>query len=153
MARVAVGGTFSPLHRGHKALLKRAFSLGNTTIGLTSQQMAEKRSRYVEPYEIRKERLLQWAKSCCGVHPEVIMLNDPFGSTLDEDFDYIVVSPETHEVALRINEEREKRGKSPIEVVLVPFVLAEDGVPISSSRIARGEIDEEGRLLRPPKSI
>jgi pantetheine-phosphate adenylyltransferase len=34
-----------------------------------------------------------------------------------------------------------------IELVLVDYVLAEDGLPISSSRIKRGEIDEHGKVL------
>jgi len=153
MARVAVGGTFSPLHKGHKALLQMAFSLGDTVVGLTSQKMAEKRVRDVEPYATRRDRVLSWAKRCCGVCPEVVMLNDAYGSTLDEDFDYIVVSPETEKVAMRINEERVRRGREPIEIVVMPFVLADDGRPISSTRIARGEIDEDGKVVQPPKSI
>ena len=153
MARVAVGGTFSLLHRGHKALLQKAFSLGSTVIGLTSQKMAERKMQDVEPYEVRRERLLKWAKECCGVCPVVMPIDDPYGSTLDEDFDYIVVSPETEKVAMRINEERVRRGREPIEIVVMPFVLADDGRPISSTRIARGEIDEDGKVVQPPKSI
>ena len=153
MARVAVGGTFSPLHKGHKALLQRAFSLGSTVIGLTSQKMAERKVRDVEPYGIRREKLLKWAKECCGVCPEVMLIDDSYGSTLDEDFDYIVVSPETHQVATDINEKRVRKGKKAVEIVVVQFVLAEDGLPISSNRIASGEIDGEGKVVQPPKSI
>jgi len=153
MARVAVGGTFSLLHRGHKALLQKAFSLGSTVIGLTSQKMAERKMQEVEPYEVRRERLLKWAKECCGVCPVVMPIDDPYGSTLDEDFDYIVVSPETRHVAVDINEKRVRKGKGAVEIVVVQFVLAEDGLPLSSSRIASGEIDEKGKVVQPPKSI
>ena len=39
--RVAVGGTFQPLHDGHKTLLRKAFELSkNVDIGLTSDEMA-----------------------------------------------------------------------------------------------------------------
>jgi len=82
-----------------------------------------------------------------GISPEIATLHDPYGTALEESFDYIVVSPETHPAAVKINELRMKRGMREIEIVLVPFVLAEDGVPISSTRIKNGEIDPHGRLI------
>jgi len=70
-----------------------------------------------------------------------VKLTDPYGPTLEGDFHFIVVSPETHKVAIKINKLREDAGLFNIVVVLVPFVMAEDGLPISSERIAKGEID------------
>ena len=41
MRTVAVAGTFDVLHDGHKALLKRAFEVGNRVyVGITSDRMA-----------------------------------------------------------------------------------------------------------------
>jgi pantetheine-phosphate adenylyltransferase len=62
------------------------------------------------------------------------------------DYDYIVVSPETHPVALKINQLRSEKNMKEIEVVRVDFVLADDKIPISSTRIAHGEIDIHGHL-------
>ena len=148
--KIAVGGTFQPLHDGHKLLLRTAYGLGGEVeIGLTSDRMAHGgRARPVESYGARERRLRRWIRERIGVEPRITKLEDPYGSTLTEDYDYIVVSPETYPVAIKINELRRKAGRKPIAIVRVDYVLAEDGRPISSTRIVRGEIDEHGNLLR-----
>ena len=47
------------------------------------------------------------------------------------------------------NAQREAKGFPPLEVVTIDYVMAEDGRPISSTRIREGEIDSEGRLKTP----
>lgn len=146
--KVAVGGTFEPLHDGHKALLDKAFSLGDEVIiGVTSDEMARKRIRSVLPFEIRVENLKRYIRKKYGKEPKIVKLNDRYGDLIENDYDYIVVSPETYAVAVEINEKRKGRGKSQIKIVLVPHVLAEDGEPISSTRIKSGVIDVHGKLL------
>ena len=66
---------------------------------------------------------------------------------LYDDYDVIVVSPETFSTAEEINSKRIKLGHKPLEIIKIPFVLAEDGKPISSSRIYSKEIDIEGNIL------
>jgi pantetheine-phosphate adenylyltransferase len=148
--KVAVGGTFQPLHDGHKLLLRTAYGLdGQVDIGLTSDLMARSaRIRNIEPYAVREKRLRDWIEKSIGVEPHIVMLEDPYGSALTEDYDLIVVSPETYPVAVKLNELRKESGRKPIAIVRVDYVLAEDGKPISSTRIVRGEIDAHGNLLR-----
>jgi pantetheine-phosphate adenylyltransferase len=148
MSRVAVGGTFDPIHSGHLALLARACQLskgGSLTIGITSNEMARKKYHTITDCEIRKSRLYQFMFDEFGVRPEIIIIEDPFGPTVQEDFDYLVVSPETKPTGRLINKQRIDNGKKPIKIECVEYVLAWDNKPISSTRILNGEIDIHGR--------
>lgn len=150
MARVAVGGTFDPLHDGHKALLVKACELsrgGELLVGLTSDEMAKNKVHGVVDYRSRYNEVLRFIRMR-GIAPVIVRLNDPYGPTVSEDFDYIVVSPETHPVGLKINKIRREKGLGEIELVLVGYVLADDDLPISSTRIKKGEIDVHGRVLK-----
>jgi len=147
--KVIVGGTFDLLHAGHKALLRKAFESGEVSIGLVSDEMAQKsRGRKVEGFEIRQKELEDFIKKEINLLVKIFRIDDKFGPTLKEDFDYIVVSPETYETALEINSERKKINKKPIEIIKIEYVLAEDKKPISSTRIYSGEINREGKLLK-----
>lgn len=149
MARVAVGGTFDPLHDGHRVLLEKACELsrnGELLVGITSDKMAKNKFHEVAEYRLRYNEVRRFILSK-DIVPLIVKLNDPYGPTIHEDFDYLVVSPETHPVALKINKIRKEKGLKEIEIVLVDFVLAEDGLPISSTRIKKGEIDVHGKVL------
>ncbi|WP_340819575.1 phosphopantetheine adenylyltransferase [Methanolobus sp. WCC4] len=150
MPRVVVGGTFECLHDGHRELLQKAFGLagdGSVDIGLTSDEMANKRPRNVPDYETRKGMLIEYINEIIEAHEyAIIELSDPYGKTLTENYDYIIVSPETYPVALRINELRKEKGLREIDIVKVEYVLADDERPISSTRIVQGEIDIHGHL-------
>jgi pantetheine-phosphate adenylyltransferase len=151
MSRVAVGGTFNPLHDGHKALLTRAYQLSNggeLIIGITSNEMAGEKYHEVEDWKVRRQVVMGFMQETFNASPLIVRLNDSFGPTIDEDFDYLVVSPETENPAHLINTRRAELGKQPIHIELVEFVLAGDGSPISSTRVLHGEIDVHGNLLQ-----
>jgi cytidyltransferase-like protein len=142
--KVAVGGSFDVLHRGHRALLDRAFEASEyMLIGLTSDEMA---GRDADAYGKRKKTLEDLLEHRGRYN--IVELNDPLGDAAsDGAIDAIVVSRETEPRALEINELRKGNGLKALEILSIPLVLAEDGRPISSTRIKRGEIDKEGKIL------
>ena len=146
--KVVIGGTFDILHKGHEAFLNKAFGLGEVFIGLTSDEMALKtKRRKVQNFEIRKKELRDFIENNLKSNYRIGKIENKFGPTLNEDFDYIVVSPETYKTALIINKERQKINKKSIEIIEIEFILAQDGKPISSTRILKGKIDREGKIL------
>ena len=58
MTKAAVAGTFDILHDGHKALLSRAFEVGDTVVvGITSDRMAGEGREVSVPLHLRKAEL------------------------------------------------------------------------------------------------
>ena len=147
---VALGGTFDPIHDGHRALFERAFELGDVTVGLTSDDLAPKTrhdERHIRSYEERRAALDAELEALATEHDRdwaVRELTEPTGIATEPEFDVLVVSPETETGGKRINEIRRDRGHDPLEIEVVPHVYADDGDVISSTRIVRGEIDEHG---------
>ncbi len=148
-----VGGTFDPLHDGHKRLLDRSFELagpaGLVVIGLTTDTFASKKTHPIRPFSVRKEELEQYiSRKNAGVPWMIEPLSDRFGSALTTDFDAIVVSEETLPVAVEINKLRRENRKRKVDIHQISCVLADDGRWISSTRIYRGEIDVHGHMMR-----
>jgi len=149
---VALGGTFDPIHDGHRALFERAFELGDVTVGLTSDDLAPKtrhEDRFVRSYDERRADLATELSSYAAEYDreyEVRKLTEPTGIAPEPQFDVLVVSPETETGGKRINEIRAERGYDPLDIEVVDHVYAEDGDVISSTRIVGGEIDEHGNL-------
>jgi pantetheine-phosphate adenylyltransferase len=151
--KVAVGGTFDELHRGHKVLLTKAFEIGERVlIGLTSDELVSKMGKphvtasYAERLRWLEEYLSDldlWSRA------EVTALYDPYGSSIkDADIEALVVSEETQPTASKINERREKSGLPLLKIVTIHMVPSQNCSPISTTRIRRGEMDREGKLLK-----
>ena len=149
---VATGGTFDHLHKGHVALLTRSFSLGDAVvIGVTSDAFASREGKSPDQsYLERVEALEHFLRSKFPGRKYVIAkLDDYFGPRIaSPEVEAIVVSRETAQRVPMANALRAERGYPPLKVVTVNYILADDAKPISSTRIRRGEIDTEGRLLK-----
>jgi pantetheine-phosphate adenylyltransferase len=146
-----MGGTFDHIHRGHLALLTKSFEVGDrVVIGVTSDAFALKEGK--RPDQIYKERVRALESLIHQRFPGrkylIAKLEDNFGPGIaSPEVQAIVVSVETAKKVPIANAARAAKGFPPLEVVTVDYVLAEDGRPISSTRIRSGEIDFEGTLL------
>lgn len=150
-SKVATGGTFDGLHAGHRRLLERSFELGDeVVVGLTSDEFARKQGK--DPrrsYEEREAGLRVFLdERFPGRRYTIAKLDDFFGPGIaSRDVEALVASPETGRRVGLANALRAERGFPPLELVVVEWVEAADGRPISSTRIRKGEIDDEGRLI------
>lgn len=149
---VATGGTFDHIHKGHLALLARSFEVGDrVVIGVTSDAFALKEGK--NPDQTYEERIHALEALIQRKFPKrkylIAKLEDYFGPGIaSPEVQAIVVSRETATRVSIANALREAKGYPPLEVVVVDYVLSEDSKPISSTRIRKGEIDEEGRLAK-----
>jgi inosine/xanthosine triphosphatase len=148
--KVAVGGTFSVLHKGHRALLDKAFEVGDeVAIGIMSDEYAATHKLRMTPMAERRAEVIEYAETK-GKPYHIQIINSSQGEAAkDGTLDAIVVSPETVENVAIINAERERRGLKRLMIVQIGHILADDYCPISSTRVLDGEVDLEGHLNRP----
>ena len=91
--KVGLGGTFNIFHRGHRALLDKAFETGDqVVIGITSDEFAGQRKTGVLPLNERRERLEAYLRTK-GDNWEVSVIDDVAGR-MDQrtDISALVVS-------------------------------------------------------------
>ncbi|KXB07132.1 hypothetical protein AKJ51_01920 [candidate division MSBL1 archaeon SCGC-AAA382A20] len=155
--KVAVGGTFDYMHDGHKAILSKAYEIGERVqVGIVSDQKnLEKDSAGIRPLDKRLAELKEFLKKQEWLkRTEIEVISDPFGPAVEsKKLEAIVVSEETRQGAEKINEIRSERDLDPLDIVEIPLVLADDGRPVSSIRIRYDEIDVHGNIKKDERKI
>lgn len=151
---VGVGGTFDELHKGHRALLMKAFEVGERVmIGVSSDGFAKRMGKphVTEPY-VQRVKELKNLLNDSGLlqRAEVFPIDDPAGGVLlsDSPVEAIVVSRETEPTVVKINQRRREIGLVPLAIIVIDMVPSENHSAISTTRIRKGEIDREGHLLK-----
>lgn len=153
--KAILGGTFDHFHRGHQKLLDAAFIQANEiTIGLTTEMFYQHKilATEIETYATREKSIQDYLNEHGYTSQATIMkLTDIYGPALTEkNIEAIFVTEDTISGAQKINAERKKIHFPELDIVLVPFELAEDNQPITSERIRLGEIDEDGMVYALP---
>jgi cytidyltransferase-like protein len=149
---VSVGGTFDVMHKGHWFLLEETFNVGDmAVVGITTDEFVTtmKKNHMVDTYKKRLSEVKTFLEEKGYLdRAKIVPLNDPFGPTIDSDeIEGIIVSEETEVTAEVINKLRVERGKKPLLIFVITMVLADDGKPISSTRVRKQEVDRYGKLI------
>ncbi len=171
--RIAVlGGTFDRIHKGHESLLLHAFSAADrVTIGLTTDEYVSQMEKDpgllpCQPYAVRKVKLEEWLGGKRVLdRAAIIPISDRYGPTIVDEtkpiedqeldkkaaagFSCIVVSDDTLSGAEAINKKRVSQGLAELIIERIPLVADASGIPISGTRIRRGDISLSGTLLMP----
>ena len=150
-----LGGSFDHFHEGHAALLDAAFRAGaRVGIGVTSDAYLSAQHKphagRIQRFAARRAAVERYLR--LHYSPRrwwLTPLEDGWGRSVEPGVDILVASPETEAGAVRVNAERTRRHLPPVEIILIPLVRGDDGLPISARRIRSGAIDRRGRRLRP----
>ncbi|MBY8989961.1 MAG: pantetheine-phosphate adenylyltransferase [Candidatus Lokiarchaeota archaeon] len=137
-----MGGTFDHLHKGHKLLLKTALSVSeHVEIGLTTQKLLENKqfASKLEDYDVRKANIKNYIRSFADLERinivEIKDWNDMSSYAQDPEYEGLIVSQETYENALKLNESREKIGLGPLILIVIPLIKDNNNSKISSTSI------------------
>lgn len=149
---IAVGGTFDYFHKGHKKLILTAFEKGEQVIiGITSDDFLREINKPHDKDIIQRISQVEnfLIKNGLTERAKIVILEDYYGPIIrDPSIEAIVVSKETLPRAEEANAIRKSLGMNEMKIYVIDYVLAKNGLPISSTRIRNREIDEEGNLIK-----
>jgi len=141
-----VGGSWDHFHSGHRYILLTAHEKGKKIdIGISSDKMLREKlgEKPENSFEERKNNVESFLRGLGHEKFNSIELNGIYGNALEEG-QTLLVTPETEKNGRKINLKREDLGREKLELETVQKLEALDGDIISSTRIRKGEIDENG---------
>jgi pantetheine-phosphate adenylyltransferase len=141
-----VGGSWDHFHSGHRYILEAAVERSERIdVGISSDDMLREKLGHKPKHEFqeRKENVENFLESLGVEDFRTLELNGIYGNAVEEG-DVLIVTPETEKNGRKINAKREKLGREKLELELIKKLEASDGEVISSTRIRKGEIDENG---------
>ena len=125
-------------------MLRTALSVSEfIEIGLTSQDLLENKqySSKLESYETRKNNIVTYISSFTDLKRtnivEIKNWADMDKYAQDPEYEGLILSQETYENALKLNENREKKGLKPLILVVIPLIKDKDNNKISSTLIRK----------------
>lgn len=144
-----VGGSWDHLHAGHRYILSTALEGGKKVdIGVSSDEMLREKigEKPSNNFEQRKKDIEAFLEDLGErERTRIIEINGIYGNAVEEG-DALLITPETEENGRKINAKREELGREKIKLDKVKKLKGEDGKAISSTRIRKEEIDENGLL-------
>ena len=145
---IALGGTFDLLHLGHIDFLKKSFSISEfVTVGIVSDIYANAlRKKSFETFWERKRNVQKLLKDeGFDRRFSIVSLHDIFGTTpKDSSIEAVIGTENTKSGGILLSNKRLDLGMDALDIVILPLKLADDGVPISTSRIKDGFISRSG---------
>ena len=110
-------------------------------IGLTSQDLLKNKqyASKLEDYETRKENLIIYISSIADLKRinivDIKNWADMDKYAQDPEYDGLIISQETYENALKLNNNREEMGLKPLILIVIPIIKDKNKKKISSTSI------------------
>ncbi len=148
---VVCGGTFDRFHKGHKEfILFQLQKSKNILIGVTTDKYIAlyKKDKRIQSYSVRRKALQDFLRKEHVLDRVEIAPIDTLHIPLRWEkipIDAIVVSEDTYGGAMLVNARRKKQLRKELPIIICEEKKAQDGMPISSSRIREGKINREGK--------
>lgn len=141
-----IGGSWDLFHSGHRYMLLSAIERGRKIdVGVSSDEMLrEKLGEEPEHgFKQRKSNVENFLEAHGVEDFRTIELNGIYGNAVEEG-ESLIVTPETEENGRKINAKRRELEREELALHVLEKLEGIDGEIISSTRIRKEEIDENG---------
>ena len=143
---VGLGGTFDRLHSGHKLFLDIAAHYGQSVhIGLiTPDYLANKQkvlTEKIQNYQFRRKTTGNYLtkRETSSLISNIDSIDMDKKLATDASLEALIISQETIKGAIDINKLRKTAKKTKLTLIIIPFVIRDDGRTESSTRLREEE--------------